>query len=386
MVILSIYYKHKEGGFNKRLYRVYEALSKAGHEVHYLACESFPIKHDRIHFHRLRVPFSDRENVLFWLAFLFIAPVSALSLSLKIRPDKIAVFGSWYATFVLLPRIFLGCPVLLFLRADSVVLYRNEKRNPMAKGINYVLEYLGVQFADKIWTNIGKVRKNVIGRYHLRSNKVNILHNNIEEIRYPNQAERAIVRKTFGLKENTFVIATSGIFYKRKNIEFLINAFHNSSFDSDVVLLIVGDDVGQGTERIRLEKLVAELEIQKSVVFTGWRKDSESLIAASDLYVLPTLHEGFPNSLLDAFSVGCVCMGSRIDEISEILYYDELMFSINDVAELSAKMFRLATDETYRNLLADLSQKRAQKFCFDWDSQILTLFDVKFQVTGSGHD
>ena len=59
------------------------------------------------------------------------------------------------------------------------------------------------------------------------------------------------------------------------------------------------------------------------------------------------------------------------------------MFSINDVAELSAKMFRLATDETYRNLLANLSQKRAQKFCFDWDSKILTLFDVKFQVSGS---
>jgi glycosyltransferase involved in cell wall biosynthesis len=377
MIIVSMFYKHKEGGFNKRLYRMYRALVRAGHEVHYLACEPFPIEHDHIHYHRLRVPFAGDENLLFWLLFCIIAPIRALSVARRVRAERVAVFGASYALFTCLPRVLFGCRLLTFLRADSVVLYRNEKRSLQIRCCNYVLEYLGLFMADRIWTNIGMVRTNIIKRYRLTPEKVGIIYNNIDAINEPDDRHRAMVRKTLGLDTTAFVIATSGIFYKRKNIGFLIKAFHEAALIPRAVLLVIGDDVGQANERRQLERLVRDLGIDRQVIFTGWRKDSPALIGASDLFVLPTLHEGFPNSLLDAMAVGCPCLGSRIQEIVEVLEDDDLLFSLDSQDELAQKLHRAAEDPAYVAHLARLTRERARKFCFDWDASIVSLISAE---------
>lgn len=374
MVILSMYYKHKEGGFNKRLYRMYRAIAEAGHEVHYLACAPFPIRHDRIHHHRLRVPFNNKdENLLFKLFFCIIAPLRALAVARRIRADRIVVFGSWYGFFTCLPRMLLGCRLLLFLRGDNVVFYKNEKRSLAARCYNYVLEFVGLIIANKIWTNIGTARTNIIRRYRLPPEKVGVIYNNIDAINRPDDRSRARVRKTLSLDDLTFVISTSGIFYRSKNIAFLVRAFQEAAVIPRAVLLIIGDDMGQGSERRNLRKLAMDLGIDKHVIFTGWRKDSSALIGASDLFVFPTLSEGFPNSLLDAMAVGCPCLGSRIQEIVEVLKENDLLFSVDSVEELTRKLRRAVQDPAYLAHLSRLTRMRAREFCFDWDAAVVSL-------------
>ena len=111
--------------------------------------------------------------------------------------------------------------------------------------------------------------------------------------------------------------------------------------------------------------------INKSVIFTGWRTDSKDLISVCDVYILPTLHEGFPNSLLDALSVGIPCLGSRISELEEVLHYDELLFSLNSYEELVRKMKELAANALYRLNVRELSNKRAKVFLFNWDEAVV---------------
>ena len=370
-----MFYKHKEGGFNKRLYRVYQALANAGHDVHYLACERLPVAHPRIHFHHLRIPFSRNENILFWMFFAIIAPISALWVAWRVKPQKIGVFGSWYALFTCLPRLLFGCPLLVFLRADSVIVYQNENRHMVARAINYLLEYLGLKLATHIWVNIDFVRKNIVKRYSISPDRVSLIYNNISRINQRSEVERKAVRTALGIEPGRFMVATSGIFYKRKNIDLLIRAFSKSGIAREATLLIVGDDVSQSNERLSLEKLVADCGIGKSVIFTGWRTDSEDLIGASDLFVLPTMHEGFPNALLDAMGAACACLGSHIDEIKEVLYYDDLLFAIDTDDELAGKLSHAARDPDYLESIRRLTLERADTFCFDWDAAVVNLFD-----------
>ena len=371
MIVLSMFYKHNEGGFNKRLYRMYHALAKHGHEVHYLSCEKFPIENRRVHFHEIPMPVRNRQGLLFWFLFIIIAPLWAYRVSRVIRPDRIAVFGSWYAVFMVLPRIFSKCRIVLFLRADSVEVNRIERRPLPARAINYILQYIGTKISDKIICNIELVRANIIKRFNMPKTKFSILYNNIDAVEKADRASLNRVRNELGIKTGEVAIITSGIFYRRKNIDFLIRAFAKAFTKNNARLVIIGDDVGQGSERRMLEDLVLSLGKSDCVAFTGWRNDSKRLIGACDIYVLPTLHEGFPNSLLDALGVGCPRLGSRIREVEEILHYDDLLFSLTSHEELAAKLKRFSEDVEYREHIRQLTIKRAETCKFDWDRAVV---------------
>jgi glycosyltransferase involved in cell wall biosynthesis len=378
MIFFSMFYKHKEGGFNKRLYRLYRAIAERGHKVHYVSCERFPVEHPNISCHTLNLPFKADENAIFWAIFLFVAPIYSLYICWSYKVDRIVVFGSWYSAFCILPRVLLKTGIILFLRADNVERNRLEGKSGLRRMFNYPLEYTGLAVADRIYANIGLVRKNVIDRYEIPEDKVGIIYNNINEIRCLATSARESIRESLGIPLTAFAVVTSGVFYRRKNIGFLIKAFAQVDRNSGARLIIIGDDVSQGTEREELESSTKSLMIADVVLFTGWRDDSVDIIGACDLFVLPTLHEGFPNSLLDAFSVGVPTFGSRIEEITEVLYCDELLFNIDHVSELTEKIEKAARRSEYYEEIRRLSGERAQEFCFDWDeriSQIITSGD-----------
>jgi glycosyltransferase involved in cell wall biosynthesis len=371
MTVVSMFFKHREGGYNKRLYRMFKALAGQGHEVHYLACEQFPIEDPNIHFHLIPVPWREKQSILFWPLFSLMSPFAAFILCWKTGADRIAVFGSWYAALMVLPRFLLGCKISLFLRADSVVLYHIEKRSLPARMINQTLDFLGILIADEVWVNIGYVKSNIIKRYGIPEHKVRIIYNNIDELLISHESERARIREELGIEGETLAVCTSGIFYRRKNIEFLIKAFSMAFGNSVTKLVIIGDDVNQGSERKRLEDITRSLRMDDSVIFTGWRKDSRNIIGACDLYVIPTMHEGFPNALLDALSIGCPSLGSRIRELEEVLHYDDLLFSLEGYEELVRKLREFVDKPEYRRHIRVLSNERAEAFHFDWDKAVV---------------
>jgi glycosyltransferase involved in cell wall biosynthesis len=62
--------------------------------------------------------------------------------------------------------------------------------------------------------------------------------------------------------------------------------------------------VGDGPERQALQTLAAELGLAQQVRFEGWKPDPSQDVAHSDLFALPSLAEGLPNSLLEALLIG----------------------------------------------------------------------------------
>jgi glycosyltransferase involved in cell wall biosynthesis len=79
----------------------------------------------------------------------------------------------------------------------------------------------------------------------------------------------------------------------------------------DVEFLFVGRDVD------KLSPLVEQLGLTKSVRLAGFRTDISRILAASDLFVLPSLQEGAGTSLREAMSIGLACIGSRVGGIPE---------------------------------------------------------------------
>lgn len=77
--------------------------------------------------------------------------------------------------------------------------------------------------------------------------------------------------------------------------------------------------IGDGTERGTLERLAGTLNVQCSVHFTGERADARSIIGGLDLMVLPSLTEGIPNVILEAFAYKTPVVATAVGGVPELV-------------------------------------------------------------------
>ena len=107
--------------------------------------------------------------------------------------------------------------------------------------------------------------------------------------------------------EGKFVIGHVGRFERQKNHEFLIEVFaevHKKNENS--VLLLIGD----GSLKDPIRQKVIVLNLEEYVFFLGQRDDVADLLQTMDVFVLPSLYEGFPVSIVEAQANGLVCIAS----------------------------------------------------------------------------
>lgn len=142
--------------------------------------------------------------------------------------------------------------------------------------------------------------------------KVQIVNNGIDTQRFKfNQNIRDMKKKELRVN-NTIIIGHIGRFSEEKNQIFLVNVLkHVCKINKDVRLLFIGD----GVNRPFVEEKVNEMGLEKNVSFMGIRKDVSELLQSMDVFVLPSLFEGFPVVLVEAQAAGLPCIIS--DTISE---------------------------------------------------------------------
>jgi glycosyltransferase involved in cell wall biosynthesis len=363
LICLSIFYKHKKGGFNHRLYKLYQALAARNHIVHYIAVEEFPIKHPNIIKHILWIPHSEKENFLFWFFFILLTPFYCFWIAKKNSVNRIIIFSSFYAFVCSFAAILLRLKMVTFLRSDIIRESRYDKKPFFNLFLNYVFERIGLKLSCLVVPNSKSLKQNILNRN--KNLNITVLPNNIEHGYRINQQEKNTIRQGYGLSDKHFIIITAAPLNHVKNIGFLIQAFFKVESDN-ARLIIIGEDLKNTGERDRLEQLSIDLGINTKTIFTGWLDNPRESIAASDLFVFPSLQEGCPNALLEALSCDITCLGSRIPEIIEILSYEELLFSLSSTSELSQKIRKALIDIKYREKISTLSNERKKAFIFDW--------------------
>ena len=138
-----------------------------------------------------------------------------------------------------------------------------------------------------------------------KASDVVILNNGIDLNYYKYlPAGRLDVRKQFGLADK-LVIGHIGRFHPQKNHRFLLEVFREiHSQRDDSVLLLVG--IGDMEEQIR--SWIEEFGLQSCVVLAGQRFDIPEIMSAMDVFLFPSLHEGMPNTVIEAQATGLPCV------------------------------------------------------------------------------
>ncbi len=132
-----------------------------------------------------------------------------------------------------------------------------------------------------------------------------------------------------------------------KGHQFLLRSFAKLNAPQ-WILVIVGD----GPKRSELELEAKELGISDRVVFAGFQKDVDYFLAQSKIFAFTSLHEGFPNALLEAMATPLPCVSFNcIAGPSDIIVNGEngFLVPVGNVNELTLKIQRLIDDESLRS-------------------------------------
>ena len=177
---------------------------------------------------------------------------------------------------------------------------------------------------------------------------------------------RATVRAELDLNpENVLVLAVGNLVPRKGHIHLLraLAALGNERWHVAIA--------GRGDEEPRLRAFATDAGVSGRVHLLGHRADIPDLLAAADVYAMPSLWEGLPMALLEAMFAGKAIIASRASGIPEAI--DEgkegLLTDPGDEAQLREVLSSLITDAALRLRLGEAAQRRAQA---DFSAAVMT--------------
>jgi len=193
---------------------------------------------------------------------------------------------------------------------------------------------------------------------------VQIIPNFVSTAETDKTRDKDVLRRTLGLDKTTNVILFVGRLHPVKNIDFLLKAFSSLDKSKKCVLVIIGD----GPERQRLNDLAYSLGIHDQVRFEGFKPKKTVLefMRASDVLVLPSLVEGQPRVVLEAWASGLPVVASKVSGIDNLIKdgVDGLLFPLSSVELLSEAITNALDDELASNLRLN-GKKRVAEYSIE---------------------
>jgi glycosyltransferase involved in cell wall biosynthesis len=126
----------------------------------------------------------------------------------------------------------------------------------------------------------------------------------------------------------------------------------------DFALTLVGD----GPDRDRIERLIADRQLGGVIELTGALNQTavRAELARADGFVLPSLAEGIPVVLMEAMSSGVPCLTTPVNGIPELVAHEQtgLLAAPGDLDSLTAQLRRLITAPDLRRRLAQAAQRK----------------------------
>lgn len=191
--------------------------------------------------------------------------------------------------------------------------------------------------------------------------KAQVINNAIQTEKYLfSENKREKIRMELNISENDFVVGHVGRLSPEKNHEFLIdvfNKFHETNPQSKLLL------IGDGHIRNALEEKIASLGIKDSVIFAGIRNDINEALSAMDCFVMPSIYEGLPVTLVEAQSAGLRCLVSdtitKLVSVTDIVDYFSLEKSAKEWATMikTSPVNRVAYNELVKKTDFDINNE-----------------------------
>lgn len=194
----------------------------------------------------------------------------------------------------------------------------------------------------------------------LKGNKALTIYNGLPEV-FINAAQKAENNSGQYEEKRFFVIGSIGQLTKRKGYYYFFEAIRQLNDESNKLKVII---VGEGKEKASLVRQVARLGLTDCVDFVGQQGDVIPWLKKMDLFVLPSLVEGFPTVLLESMACGVPVIASNISGTRELVKTGETgwLVSPRNIPELALTIKSAIADKNARNYYSNQGRLFAKNF------------------------
>lgn len=237
-----------------------------------------------------------------------------------------------------------GVPVIIASVHDN---YRTDKR-PKRRIMNRILS----KITDKIVAVSEDVKEDIMRYDRIDPSKIEVIPNGIDVERFNPEKNTTDIRKEFSLEEDDIVIGFIGRIVPAKGLEYLLNALPYLKEEFKNIKLFI---VGEGSLVEELKERAKKNNVFDNILFIGRRRDIPEILASINIFVMPSIAEGFPNALLEAMAMGKPIVTTEVGGIPEIVKngFNGLLVPPRDTVSLSKAIKELISND---QLAAKLGQ------------------------------
>jgi glycosyltransferase involved in cell wall biosynthesis len=218
----------------------------------------------------------------------------------------------------------------------------HDDQHPLLKKIRVMGEKLLTRKSD---TNISVSLSNQqTGKKYFSEFESIVVNNGIDQQKFNPERKLKNIRQELGIPADATLILFVARFIHQKQPLLLLRSFALAAHKNPQLRLLM---VGDGDQKPEALALVQQLGIADKVVFEKFRQDVPDVLAAADIFVLPSLWEGLPIGLLEAMAMGKAIIGTRVDGTSEVIQHNQngLLLDVEGLEQhLAEALLTLAAD------------------------------------------
>lgn len=200
-----------------------------------------------------------------------------------------------------------------------------------------------------------EVKRCLCRELFVQAEKVSVVYNGIAQVANFILGNPNLKEKLIGSQTKPFIFTPARL-HPQKGHKFLLEAAVKIP---EAIFVLAGE----GPERDTLEKLAKKLGIENRVRFLGYRENIQELMACCDLFVLPSLFEGLPISVLEAMAAGKPIVATSIGGTNEAIVNGEsgLLVPAENPKQLAIAIRTILSDNELAVRLGKAAKLRAEK-------------------------
>jgi glycosyltransferase involved in cell wall biosynthesis len=235
----------------------------------------------------------------------------------------------------------LGIPVIYTVHGWSF----HDDQHPLVRRIRM----LGEKYLTSNTTvNISVSASNrQTGKDAIRNFSAIVISNGIDRKKFNPEGSFKDIRAELGIPSKAVLVLFLARFTSHKQPLALIRAFEEALKSlPDMRLLLVGD----GDQKSKAMEIVRRQGLEEAIFFQPFRQDVPDILAAADIFVLPSLWEGLPIGLLEAMAMGKAVIATNVDGTKEVVddLQNGLLIEAGNITALTEALLNLGGNEIRR--------------------------------------
>ena len=218
-----------------------------------------------------------------------------------------------------------------------------------------IAEHFASYFLDRIVAVSDDTKNNLVQYEKISPSRITVIPNGIDGDRFTQPVDVAAKRVALGLSSGP-VIGLAARLTEQKGVIYLLQAVVQLRQQYPGLQVLIA---GTGDQDDYLKRSASELGIEGAVHFLGMRMDMPELVRAFDVYVMPSIWEGLPMALLEAFAAGTPVVASDVGGVGKVIRHREngSLVPPRDPAALAAELAHVLAQPQLRKKYSETARR-----------------------------